>query len=46
MHTFPMKFVLIIAAILCELLATFNTPARPNLMALGLALWMIAGIVP
>lgn len=33
----PLHLILVVAALLCELLAAFNTAARVNLVALGLA---------
>lgn len=38
------RLILYILAIVCELLAVFGFPSHFNLVALGLALFMLAGI--
>jgi hypothetical protein len=38
--------VLLIAAAVCFGLAAANTPTRPNLIALGLLLWVMTALVP
>lgn len=40
-----LKLVLFILAFVCLALAAANVPARVNLLALGLALWLLAVIV-
>lgn len=35
------KFILLVVACLCFFLASFGVPARVNLVALGLALWVL-----
>jgi hypothetical protein len=37
--------VLLIAAFLCFLAATFNVAARINLLALGFALWVLVPLI-
>jgi hypothetical protein len=37
--------ILLVAAFLCFLAATFNVAARINLVALGLALWVLVPLV-
>jgi hypothetical protein len=38
--------VLLVAAVVCFLLETFNVAVRPNLIALGLLCWVLAVLLP
>lgn len=40
-----LNLLLLILALVCFLLATANVPARINLVALGLALWVLEVIL-
>jgi hypothetical protein len=39
--TVTIHFLLYVLAFLCFVAATFNYPARVNLVALGLAIWVL-----
>jgi hypothetical protein len=41
-----LRLILLLLALICFALATFGVPARVNLTAAGLALWMLSIIVP
>jgi hypothetical protein len=41
-----LTLILLLAAFVCFLLATFNTPTRLNLIAFGLALWVLTLLLP
>lgn len=43
--TITLDLVLLIAAFVCFVVATIGIPSRVNLVALGLALWVLTGIV-
>ena len=43
--TLTLDLVLHILSLICFVMATFSVPARVNLTAAGLALWMLALVV-
>ena len=45
MHAHPFYFVLYLLALVCFGLATANVPARVNLIALGLFLWLLPTVL-
>ena len=44
--TITVDLILLVIAFVCFLLATFNVKTPVNLVALGLALWVLAAIIP